>query len=108
MKAKFELFEYETRFLRAYFYFDLVKAYGAVPFTLKTLTPAEANQMERKPALEVMDWIVDEMDKIAEYLPISYTQELNQDIGRATRPMCLALKARVYFIKLLRCLIQRK
>lgn len=99
MKAKFELFEYETRFLRAYFYFDLVRAYGAVPFTLKTLTPAEANQMERKPALEVMDWIVDEMDKIAEYLPISYTQELNQDIGRATRPMCLALKARVLLYK---------
>lgn len=44
MKAKFELFEYQVRYLRAYFYFELVRAYGAVPFTLKTLSPAEANQ----------------------------------------------------------------
>ena len=32
MKNKFELFEYEVRFLRAYFYFELVRAYGDVPF----------------------------------------------------------------------------
>lgn len=99
MKAKFELFEYQVRYLRAYFYFELVRAYGAVPFTLKTLSPAEANQMVRRPAIEIMDWIVDEMDEIAEYLPISYTTELNQDIGRATRPMCLALKARTLLYK---------
>ena len=99
MKAQFELFEYEVRYLRAYFYFELVRAYGAVPFTLKTLTPGEANTMTRRPALEVMDWIVEELDQIAEYLPITYSTELNQDIGRATRPMCLALKARTLLYK---------
>lgn len=99
MKAQFELFEYEVRYLRAYFYFELVRTYGAVPFTLKTLTPGEANTMTRRPALEIMDWIVDELDQIAEYLPITYSTELNQDIGRATRPMCLALKARTLLYK---------
>ena len=99
MKAKFELFEYQVRYLRAFFYFELVRAYGNVPFTLKTLTPGEANSMVRRPALEIMDWIVEELDQIAEYLPISYTTELNQDIGRATRPMCLALKARTLLYK---------
>lgn len=73
MKAQFELFEYEVRYLRAYFYFELVRAYGAVPFTLKTLSPGEANAMTQRPA--------------------------NQDIGRATRPMCLALKARTLLYK---------
>lgn len=99
MKAKFELFPYEVRFLRAYFYFDLVRTYGDVPFTLKTLSSEEANRMTRRPALEVMDWIVDEMNQIAEYLPITYSTELNADIGRATRPMCLALKARTLLYK---------
>ncbi len=99
MKAKFELFEYEVRYLRAFFYFDLVRAYSDVPFTLKTLSAEEANAMTQTPALDIMDWIVDELDEIAEYLPITHTTELNQDIGRATRPMCLALKARTLLYK---------
>lgn len=99
MKAKFELFEYETRYLRAFFYFELVRAYGNVPFTLKSLTSAEANQLSQKPAVEVLDWIIAEMDQIAEYLPITYTTELNPEVGRANRPMCLALKARAALYK---------
>ncbi len=99
MKTKFELFEYEARFLRAYFYFELVRAYGAVPFTLKSLTNEEANRMTQTPALTIMDWIVEEMDAIAEYLPITYTTELDKEVGRATRPMCLALKARTLLYK---------
>lgn len=99
MKSKFDLFEYEVRFLRAYFYFDLVRTYGDVPFTLKTLSNVEANRISRTPALDVMNWIVEEMDAIAEYLPITYTTELNPEVGRATRPMCLALKARTLLYK---------
>lgn len=99
MKNKFELFEYEARFLRAYFYFELVRTYGDVPFTLKSLTNEEANNLSRKPAIEVMDWISAEMDNIAEFLPITYVTELNTDIGRATKPMCLALKARTLLYK---------
>ncbi len=99
MKNKFELFEYEARFLRAYFYFELVRTYGDVPFTLKSLTNEEANQLSRTSAIEVMDWISKEMDQIAEFLPITYATELNTDIGRATKPMCLALKARTLLYK---------
>lgn len=99
LKNKFDLFKYEVRFLRAYFYFDLVRTYGNVPFTLKTLSNAEANQISRTSALTVMDWIVNEMDVIAEYLPITFTTELTPEVGRATRPMCLALKARTLLYK---------
>ncbi len=99
MKNKFDLFEYETRFLRAYFYFELVRTYGDVPFTVRTLTNEEANRMERKPAVEVLDWIVEELNAVAEYLPITYMTELTPDVGRSTRLMCLGLKARALLYK---------
>ena len=99
MKKKFELFEYEVRFLRAYFYFELVRAYGDVPFTLKTLTVEEANRIERTSAIAIMDWIAEELDAIVEYLPISFTDELSPETGRANRMMCLALKARTLLYK---------
>lgn len=99
MKNKFALFEYEVRYLRAFFYFELVRTYGNVPFTLRTLSNEEANQMERTPALDILNWIVEELDEVAEYLPITYATELYPETGRATRPMCLALKARALLYK---------
>lgn len=99
LKNKVELYEYEARFLRAFFYFELIKTYGDVPFTLHSLTNAEANVMTRTPVAVVMDWIVGELDRIAEFLPITYTTELNTDVGRATRLMCLSLKARTLLYK---------
>lgn len=66
---------------------------------MKTLSPEEANQMPPTSALTIMDWIVEEMDAIAEYLPITYKDEPDPDIGRATRVMCLALKARTLLYK---------
>lgn len=39
-------FEYEVRFLRAYFYFELVRRYQNVPLITKVVTQAEANAAE--------------------------------------------------------------
>lgn len=94
LKARFELFPYEVRALRAYFYFELARAYGDVPLVLSTLTIEEANHVERTPADKVFQFIVDECDAIAEYLPISYETEMSQQLGRTCRPFVLALKAR--------------
>lgn len=99
MKTKFELFEYEVRFLRAYFYFELARTYGDIPFALRSLTNTEANNIVQTPAIAVFDWVANEMDLIAGYLPITHTTELSKEIGRATRPMCLALKARTLLYK---------
>lgn len=41
-KFQMELFPYELRFLRAYFYFELFKTYGDVPLVTTTLTNAQA------------------------------------------------------------------
>ena len=91
---QFGYYPYELRFLRAYYYFELAKTYGDVPLVLKTLSNAEANNVTRTPVQEVFKFIVDECDEIAEYLPISYRNEPGSEIGRATRPACMALKAR--------------
>jgi len=92
--AQLELFPYEVRFLRAYFYFELFRAYGDVPLVTTTLTNGQANNMARTPADQIVKFIVDECDAIAPYLPVSYVTEMNSEIGRATRIAVAALKAR--------------
>ena len=89
-----ELFPYELRFLRAYFYFELFRAYGDVPLVTTTLTNAQANKIERTKATEIVNFIVSELDAVAPYLPVSYATEVNAEVGRATRVAAYALKAR--------------
>ena len=89
-----ELFPYELRFLRAYFYFELLRTYGDVPLVTTTLTTMQANNIKRTPADEIVQFIVDELDAVAPYLPVSYVTEVGAEIGRATRIAAYALKAR--------------
>ena len=89
-----ELFPYELRFLRAYFYFDLLRTYGDVPLVTTTLTNAQANNITRTPADQIVKFIVDELDAVAPYLPVSYMSEVNSEVGRATRVAAFALRAR--------------
>ena len=89
-----ELFPYELRFLRAYFYFELFKTYGDVPLVTTTLTNAQANNVTRTPAAEIVKFIVDEIDEIAPHLPVSYATEVGAEFGRANRVAAYALKAR--------------
>jgi len=94
LKEKFELFPYEVRCVRAYLYFELVKTYGDVPIVTTTLTADEANSVTQSPASSVFRFIVDECEAVAEYLPITYADERSKQLGRTTRGMALALKAR--------------
>ncbi len=89
-----ELFPYELRFLRAYFYFELFRAYGDVPLVTTTLTNGQANNIERTKADDIVKFIVEELDAVAPYLPVSYATEVEAEIGRATRIAAFALKAR--------------
>ena len=89
-----ELFPYELRFLRAYFYFELFRTYGDVPLVTTTLTNAQANSITRTPVEDIVQFIVDELDEVAPNLPVSYVTEVGAEIGRATRVAAFALKAR--------------
>jgi hypothetical protein len=93
-RQQFELFPYELRFLRAYFYFQLARTYGDVPLVTSVLTNAQANSVFRTPVQDVFKFIVDECDAIAPYLPVTYMDVPGQEVGRATRAAALALKAR--------------
>ncbi len=92
--AQMELFPYELRFLRAYFYFELFKTYGDVPLVTTTLTNEQANSIHRTKADTIVKFIVDECDAVAPYLPVTYVTEVGAEIGRATRLAAFALKAR--------------
>lgn len=89
-----ELFPYELRFLRAYFYFELLKTYGNAPLVTTTLTNGQANSFKMASSDEIVKFIVDELDAVAPYLPVSYSTEVGSEIGRATRVAAYALKAR--------------
>lgn len=83
--------KYEVRFLRAYFYFELIKRYGGVPVITR---PVEIGDSFPRNTLDsCVNFIVKECDDIAWELPVKYTEQEN--LGRATRGAVLALKSRV-------------
>lgn len=69
---RYNNYQYEVRFLRAYFYFNLVRQYGDVPFTDHVLSTTEVNTLTRKPAQEVFDWIIKECDEIKDLIIPDY------------------------------------
>ena len=91
---QFYYYPFEARFLRAYFYFELVRRYGDIPLITTILTEDEANKLTRTPFDQVVQFIVDECDAIALELPVSYSSVTNADIGRATKGMAMALKSK--------------
>ena len=83
----------ETRFLRAWYYAMLTKAYGGVQLMGdKVLELEDPIDVPRSTYKECVEYIVSECEKAAIDLPASYT---GLDYGRVTKGACLALKARV-------------
>lgn len=95
VKAQFINYQYEARFLRAFYHFELAKRYGDIPLVREVLTEEEANTVSRTPFQEVIRFIADECDTVAQYLPVSYLNMPGaQETGRATKGAAMALKAR--------------
>ncbi len=91
---RFERYQYEVRFLRVYFYFNLVRQYGNIPFITEVLTEEEANTLSRTSFDKIFDFIISECEEIVEELPVSYTNLPFKETGRVARGAVLALKAR--------------
>ncbi|MCX2453102.1 RagB/SusD family nutrient uptake outer membrane protein [Pedobacter sp. PLR] len=82
----------EAKFVRAYSYFRLVRAFGGVRLHLTIpKTPAQFN-MPRSSREEVYAAIEKDLDEAAAVLPVSYPAA---DRGRATQGAALALHAKV-------------
>jgi len=92
---RYNNYEWEVRFLRAFYYFELIKRYGGVPLITKLITPEEANNMERTSFDECVAFISNECDTVAKKLPISYGSTYNTETGRVPRAAAYALKSRV-------------
>lgn len=92
--AEFVNYPYEARFLRAYFYFELMRRYKEVPIITEVLTEEEANSLTPSSIDEVVDFIVSECEVAQSNLPASYEKTMSQEVGRATKGAAMALKAR--------------
>jgi hypothetical protein len=86
----------EARFLRAFFYFDMVRYYGKVPLVTKPVTANEAVTIPRSPVDDVYKQIIADLEFAALTLPPSYT---GNDVGRATRYAAQGLLAMVYMAR---------
>jgi hypothetical protein len=89
--------EAEARFLRAFYYFDLVRWFGQVPLIEKTLTPAEALQVGRAAVNDVYSRIISDLQFADTSLPETYTAAT--DKGRATKYAAKGLLALVYMTR---------
>jgi hypothetical protein len=94
--TRYRNYEYEVRFLRAFFHFELLKRYASIPLEDKTLTEEEANRIVPASFDTAVQFIVDECDSIKEHLQPDYDNALfKNEISRIKKAAAYALKARV-------------
>ncbi len=96
---RYENYQYEVRFLRAYFYFALVRQYGGVPIVEQGMTIEEMNQLSRSTSDEVFEYIISECDAIKDEIIEDYSNLGDyalsiSETGRANNLAVLALRAR--------------
>ncbi|MCJ8166546.1 RagB/SusD family nutrient uptake outer membrane protein [Pontibacter sp. E15-1] len=89
--------EGEARFLRALYYFDLVRWFGKLPIMDKVVSPAEALDIPRSPVPDVYALIMDDLTKAIGLLPD--TRYGGTNIGRANSWAAQALLARVHLTR---------
>lgn len=84
----------EVRFLRALYYFNLVRFYGDVPLVLDVKTVEDA-MIPRTPAENVYMQVIEDLKFAEENLPIAYKSET----GRATKGAAKILLGKVYLTR---------
>ena len=87
----------EVKFLKAYYHFYLFRLYGPIPIVDQNL-PVSAGVDEvavyRNTVDEVTSYIVKLLDEAAPVLP-NIIENQTEEMGRVTKPIALALKAKV-------------
>lgn len=86
-------FKGEARMLRAWYYFHLLRMFGGVPVLgEKVYGPTDPVEEGRSKFEDVVQFIIDELDKSLSDLP---DEQRGSDYGRMTRGAALAIKSRV-------------
>lgn len=87
----------EIRFLRAFFYLDLVRVYGGVPLLTQTPTVDDRNKLVRVADKEVFNFIEQELLAITSDASLPSANDLPAaELGRATKEAAYSLLARTY------------
>jgi hypothetical protein len=85
----------EASFLRALYYFDLVRAFGEVPIVTSTEPPLK---VQKSSIADVYELIEQDLLLAIDGLP-EKTAYSNEDLGRATKGAAKALLAKVYLFQ---------
>ncbi|AOC97003.1 SusD family protein [Flavobacterium anhuiense] len=80
----------ENKVIRATHYHYLVSLYGDVPFFTKSVTPEEQKNATRKPWMEIVDYLLNDLEEASTQLPWQATE-----FGRMDKSYALGLKARM-------------
>lgn len=83
--------EAESRVIRAYAYFNLVRAFGRVPIVDEVLTSEELASLRQSDPEQIYDFISDDLDYAISVLPVSYPSDY---AGRITSYTAMAIKAK--------------
>ena len=88
----------EAKFLRALYYFNVVRLYGDVPLITQYQKFINSSDyaIARSPAAQVYEQIEKDLTEAAAVLPATYG---SPDVGRATQGAAKALLAKVYLTK---------
>ena len=86
----------EASYLRAFYYFDLVRYFGKLPVIDHPVTAEEAVKVERSTVTDVYKFIITDLQFAIANLPASYT---GVDVGRATKYAAEATLALVYMTR---------
>jgi starch-binding outer membrane protein, SusD/RagB family len=85
----------EAKFLRAYYYFILVRFFGDVPLILTPQTPGDDLRPARTPTSEVYTQIIKDLEEAIAQLP-RREEYADSDRGRASKGAAVGMLAKVY------------
>ncbi|MDE6648506.1 MAG: RagB/SusD family nutrient uptake outer membrane protein [Muribaculaceae bacterium] len=94
---KYHNYQWEMRFMRAYYYFLLVRQYGNVPLITNYLNAEEANNAVQVTSDDIFDFIDNECVAIKDTIISDYNSQYNTleaEPGRVNNLGVLALRAR--------------
>lgn len=90
----------EAKFLRAFFYFNLVRAFGEVPLIDKVYTDPEdaRNAVPKSSKDAIYDFIIEDLNAAIGVLPLK-SEYPAEDLGRATKGAAQGMLAKVYLYR---------
>ena len=88
----------EAKFLRAYYYFRLVRVFGGVPKVDHVINSDAEWQQARASVAEIYDFILSDLEDAQKYL-WKKSEYADEDMGRATKgaAQAMLMKANLYF-----------